>query len=48
MPAALLFFIASGPKIKDYYRYYVANENQQIKTVFNINAEHGQVCVLGL
>lgn len=31
-----------GPVIQSYYAHYVAHPRQQIKTVFNINAAHGQ------
>lgn len=33
---------AIGPVIKEYYHHYVAQPRQHIKTVFNIDAEHGQ------
>lgn len=30
-----------GPKIKSFYAHFSSNPNSNIKTVFNINAEHG-------
>ena len=37
-----------GQVIKSFYSHYVAHPSQQIKTVFNMNAEHGQVGILFL
>lgn len=40
----LYFFADIGPKISQFYEYFLSSKND-IKTVFDIDSEHGQVGV---